>query len=139
MDRIPYIGNYHSWKEEFSFYVEIKTRFAETDMMGHINHRYALVYFEQARIDFFTEANVLRDKDRENGFVVGDMQVNYINEIYHGDNLKIYVKAASIGNSSVELHYLAINQDDLVCLTGRGRVVKINLKERKPEALTEEE
>lgn len=49
-------------------------------------------------------------------------------QVFFGDELSIYVKASNVGNSSVDIHYMAINQRSELCLTGRGTVVQINPK-----------
>lgn len=60
MSRISYIHDFNEWKKEFSFYQEVKVRFSETDMFGHLNNTVPFVYFEQARIAFSKKKDLCR-------------------------------------------------------------------------------
>lgn len=139
MRKISYIEDFETWKEEFSFYTEIKVRFSETDMFGHVNNVSPFIYFEQARIEFMNDKGIY-----ELGYsadivpVVADLQCDFIDQMYFGDTLKIYVKANSVGNSSIDIHYLGVNQDDKICIIGRGALVNINIKTGKPVKILDE-
>lgn len=133
MRKIPYIEDFDTWKEEFKFYTEIKVRFSETDMFGHVNNVSPFIYFEQARIEFMQAKGVFNlGDDFEAVPIVADLQCDFIEQMYFGDILKVYVKANSVGNSSIDLHYLGVNQDDKVCFVGRGALVNVNIKTGKP-------
>ena len=43
--------------------------------------------------------------------VVADLQCNFIKQIYFDEQLKVYVKAGSVGNSSLDLHYMVQKGD----------------------------
>ena len=45
----------------------------------------------------------------ETMIVVADLQCNFIKQIYFDEQLKVYVKAGSVGNSSLDLHYMVKN------------------------------
>src|SRR5699024_7730403 len=99
--RLPnYIENLDEWKSEFSFSTDIKIRFSETDMFGHVNNVSQFIYF--------------------------------------GDKLKVYVKVATAGTSSIDIHYLGVNEKEEICLTGRGALVNVNPATKKAAPLSEE-
>lgn len=126
-----YIDNFEQWRQEFSFYVPIQVRFSETDMYGHMNNTVPFIYFEHARIEFFNHLGLMQKKLEDGATcvpVVADIQCDYVHQVFFGDHLKVYVKIASVGNSSVDLHYLGVNQQDQICFTGRGTVVQMNHK-----------
>ncbi|MFJ8262369.1 acyl-CoA thioesterase [Rummeliibacillus sp. NPDC094406] len=129
-----YINNFEEWKQEFSFYVPIQVRFSETDMFGHLNNTVPLIYFEQARTEFFNNLGLMQ-KWVESGTndipVVADIQCDYVKQVFFEEKLKVYVKISTIGNSSIDLHYLGVNDRDEVCFTGRGTVVLMNSKTGK--------
>ena len=129
-----YIDNLEQWKQEFTFYVPINIRFSETDMFGHMNNVSPFIYFEEARIAYMSHIQMF-DEFTENATevpVVADLQCDYFKQVYFGDELKLYVKAAHIGNSSVDIHYMGLNQKGEIVLTGRGRIVQISVKSGKP-------
>lgn len=138
MRKISYIEDFETWKDEFSFYTEIPIRFSETDMFGHVNNVSAFIYFEQARIEFMSSLNLYYDKLQEHMPVVADLQCDYLEQLYFGETLKMYVKANSVGNSSIDIHYLGVNESGTPCLTGRGRLVNIEVKTGRSVELSEE-
>lgn len=141
MSRISYIDNMEEWKSEFSFFQEVKVRFSETDMFGHMNNTVPLVYFEQARINFFQKIGMMQkwlDSSQETIPVVADLQCDFLSQVYFDELLKVYIKVSQMGTSSVDLHYMAEKEDGTVCFTGRGTIVQISKATGKSVPWTEE-
>ncbi|WP_210365002.1 thioesterase family protein [Bacillus sp. REN3] len=141
MMKISYIDEITSWEEEFDYYYEVKVRFSETDMFGHLNNTVPFVYFEQARIAFFKSRGFMQDwlkPENETIPVVADLQCDYLSQVFFDEDLKIYVKANSLGKSSVDLHYMGKRADGSICLAGRGTIVQISKKTGKGVPWTEE-
>jgi len=138
-----YIGDFQEWTKDFAFFIEVRVRFSETDMYGHMNNTVSFTYFEQARIDYFRHLGVLMpsaiDEHVEGIPIVADLQCDYVKQVFFDDVLRIYTKVATVGNSSLDIHYLAKNQHDEVCFTGRGTVVQMNPRTGKSVPLSEEE
>ncbi|GIN22146.1 acyl-CoA thioesterase [Siminovitchia fordii] len=129
MSRISYIENLEEWKSEFSYYQEVKVRFSETDMFGHLNNTVPLVYFEQARIGFFKKTGLMQkwlDSSQETIPVVADLQCDFLSQVYFDELLKIYVKVNKMGTSSIDLHYMGVREDESLCFTGRGMIVQVS-------------
>lgn len=130
MKKVSYIQSpMNQWRESFSFYYSLKVRFSETDMFGHMNNTSPISYFEEARIEFFKHAGLMQNwlkKDSELIPVVADIQCDYVKQVFFDEKIRLYVKVASIGNSSLDLHYCAVNEKNEVCFTGRGTVVQIS-------------
>ncbi|MDR7001443.1 acyl-CoA thioesterase FadM [Neobacillus niacini] len=70
--------------------------------------------------------------------VVADLQCDFLQQIFFGENLKVYVKAASVGNSSVDLHYMGKKEDGSVGFVGRGTLVQVSKTIGKGVPWTEE-
>ncbi|UDK97904.1 acyl-CoA thioesterase [Lysinibacillus sphaericus] len=138
-----YIENFEKWAEDFSFYIEVRVRFSETDMYGHMNNTVSFTYFEQARIDYFNHLGILMPSaldDKVKGIpIVADLQCDYRKQVFFNDVLRIYTKVAKLGNSSMDIHYLAKNQKDEVCFTGRGTVVQMDPRTGKSVPISQEE
>lgn len=136
MGKTSYIEDFEKWKEEFSFYTDIKIRFSETDMFGHVNNVSPFIYFEQGRIEFLAEKGLTASDSTI--LVVADLQCDYLHPLYFGDTLRLYVKANSVGNSSIDIHYLGVNGDGKDCLIGRGNLVSVDPVSGKPVPIPEE-
>ncbi|KYD10842.1 acyl-CoA thioesterase [Heyndrickxia sporothermodurans] len=142
MKKISYIEDVHEWQKGFTFYHPVKVRFSETDMYGHLNNTVPFTYFEEARIEFLKQIEFMQDwlkEESETIPVVADLQCDYIRQVFFDEKLKVFVKANKIGTSSVDLHYMAINEQNDVCFVGRGVMVQISKKTGKGVAWSEEE
>lgn len=140
--RISYIEDMEQWMEDFTFSVPVSVRFSETDMYGHLNNTVPLTYFEYARIEYLKTAGHMVDWLNPKGTtipVVADLQCDYMKQVFFDEKLSIFVKAAKIGNSSVDIHYMAKNSKDELVFTGRGSIVQINRKTGKAVPWKEEE
>ncbi len=56
--------------------------------------------------------------------VVANLQCDFLQQVYFGEQLHIGVKVAHIGNSSVDLHYVGKNKMERLHLQGVGRWCK---------------
>ncbi len=139
--RATYIQDPQEWMNSFSFSTTVKVRFSETDMYGHVNNTKVFAYFEYARIEYFKALgfDFANGPTGKNMLVVADIQCDYLNQVFFDETLTIYVKAASLGNSSMDLHYLVKNEKDEVCYTGRGTLVQLNYETGKGVPLLEEQ
>ncbi|WP_203361563.1 thioesterase family protein [Bacillus sp. REN10] len=141
MKKVAYIEDWVKWENGFRFFHPVSVRFSETDMFGHLNNTVPFVYFEEARIEFFKKIGLMEDWTKETApamIVVADLQCDFIQQVFFGEKLNIFVKAETIGQSSVDLHYKGVNQKGDICFVGRGRVVQISRETHKPYPLSEE-
>lgn len=137
-----YIKNFEEWEEGFRFSAPMRVRFSETDMFGHLNNTVTFAYFEQARIDYLKSLGLMNDwldPQGERIPVVADLQCDYMKQVFFDESIDVYVKADSIGKSSVDIHYMAKNAKGDVVFTGRGAMVQISKKTGSGVAWTEEE
>ena len=140
--RVKYIDNPEVWASEFKFSVEVKVRFSETDMYGHLNNTVPFTYFELARIEYLKATGLMEAKlsgSSENIPVVADLQCDFLQQAFFDQTIKIYVKTASIGSSSIDIHYLGKDDKDQPVFTGRGTLVQINRHTGKSVPYTEGE
>ncbi|WDV05810.1 acyl-CoA thioesterase [Lysinibacillus irui] len=141
--KAKYIENLQEWQKDFSFYSEVHVRFSETDMYGHMNNTVSFTYFEQARIDYFRHLGILMPSAVDEGVkaipIVADLQCDYVKQVFFDDVLRIYTKIANVGNSSMDIHYLAKNQKNEICFTGRGTIVQMDPRTGKSVPISEEE
>jgi acyl-CoA thioester hydrolase len=134
MKQINYIHDFQEWERTFTFSHPIKVRFSETDMFGHLNNTVPFVYFEEARIEFFKSIGFMQkwtDTLSEEIPVVADLQCDFLQQVFFGEQLSLYVKVNHVGNSSIDLHYMAKKDNGTVAFVGRGMMVQISKKTGK--------
>ncbi|WP_226535343.1 acyl-CoA thioesterase [Fictibacillus halophilus] len=135
MARQDYISNMEEWKKGFHFFHELNVRFGEIDGFGHVNNTNVFIYMEEARIALFKELGLMRSwgaRDSEEIPVVADLQCDYLAQIMYDEKLKVYVKIYEAGSSSIDLHYLGINEENKPVFTGRGAIVQISRESGRP-------
>ncbi|TWT26305.1 thioesterase family protein [Planomicrobium sp. CPCC 101110] len=140
--KAKYIADFDSWKKGFAFSVPIQVRFSETDMFGHVNNTVPITYFEFARIEFMKELGIMQNwlmGESKLFPVVADIQVDYTQQVYFDEKLKVHVKIESIGTSSMDVHYWVTNGKGETCFTGRGAMVQISKETGKGHPWTEQE
>lgn len=141
MKKISYIDDFVTWENGFSYANKVKVRFSETDMFGHMNNTVPFAYFEESRIEFFKHIGLMQDwvqKESATIPIVADLQCDFLGQVFFDDRLDIFVKIESIGNSSIDLHYLGKNQTGDVCFVGRGTMVQMCKRTGKGVPWTEE-
>ena len=132
--RVPaYIEDWATWSESFTYYWPVTVRFSDIDMLGHVNNTVVFNYFEEARIQFLQHQGLKKEWGHDSiVFVVADLQCDYRKQVFYGDKLRIYVKTASFGTSSCDLHYKGVNAKKEVVFTGRGAIVQIDRLSGRP-------
>ncbi|GIP22812.1 thioesterase family protein [Paenibacillus sp. J22TS3] len=120
-----------SWLAKFQFFIPIKVRYCETDLLGHVNNVSYFMYFEQGRIEYFENLGLTQDLfSDERVSVVADLECQYLAQIYLRDPLKLYIRVAKLGRSSIDVEYALVAHDELKA-AGRGAIVLIDTKTGK--------
>jgi len=111
---------------DYHFYHQVEVRYGDLDPQGHVNNAKHLTYFEQARVAYMIELGLFT-KDQsfmEIGVILADVHITYHAPIYFGQNIRVGVHAAKLGNKSMTWEQNILDSD-----TGRelarGEVVVI--------------
>jgi acyl-CoA thioester hydrolase len=122
---------------EFHFYHPIEVRYGDLDPQGHVNNAKHLTYFEQARIQYMIELGLF-SKDQsfmEIGVILADVHIAYFEPIYFGQNIKVGVHAAKIGNKSMTWEQNIIDADSGKELAS-GEVVIVTYDYRQEKTIS---
>ena len=96
--------------EDFQATVEAQVRFRDTDALGHVNNAVYLSWMELGRMAF-TDA-VLPEIDwTKVGFILAHVSIDYLEPVFLGDKVKVYMRAGKIGGKSVVLECLITKTD----------------------------
>lgn len=126
---------------DFHFYHPIEVRYGDLDPQGHLNNAKHLTYFEQARIQYMIELGLFtKDQSFMNiGVIIADIHIAYFEPVYFGQNIKVGVHAAKIGNKSMTWDQNIIDADSGKELA-RGEVILVtyDYKQEKTISIPEE-
>ncbi len=86
------------------FKTDIQVRFADIDMLGHVNNANFISYIEQARIAFFNHHIPTYDWTKA-GIILARTEIDYIKPIHLKDSIEIQVTCSRVGTTSFDLSY----------------------------------
>ena len=98
---------------DFRFYHPVEVRYGDLDPQGHVNNAKHLTYFEQGRVAYMIELGLFT-KDQsfmEIGVILADVHLTYLEPIYFGQNIKVGVRVARIGNKSMTWEQSIVDAD----------------------------
>ena len=98
--------------EDFTHVTTIKTRFADMDIMNHVNNVTFFVYFEIVRLEYFDHIRLheLRKTGVEGPAVVSQT-CNYRGQVFHPSTLRAGVRCSRIGTKSITVEYEVYLED----------------------------
>lgn len=114
---------------------KIQVRFADVDIMGHVNNAVYLSYFENARMHYFKYMLGSNWDWNKDGIILLKNEVEYQRPVLLNDEPIIKVSVISIGNKSFTLGYELFVNDQIYC-KGLSILVGYNNEEHKSIPIT---
>ncbi len=88
---------------------EVKVRFADCDMMGHVNNAHFLTYMEQGRVEYFKkfpELNFLELKrELECSLILAEISCTFKSPAYLNEILVVSLGTTELKRSSIVMEY----------------------------------
>lgn len=98
--------------EGFRFKTSAEARFADVDLMGHVNNAKYFTYMEQGRILYFDEViGVDREGGRE-GVILASAKCDYRAPLFYRDVVAVWVRVSRLGNKSFTQEYVLVREAD---------------------------
>jgi len=83
----------------------IPVRFADLDVLGHLNNAVYLTYLEQARIQYVQEVCGWSGDWTKLGMILAKMVIDFKLPVVYGDAVVVYTRCSRIGGKSFDLEY----------------------------------
>ncbi|MCU6598963.1 acyl-CoA thioesterase [Peribacillus frigoritolerans] len=96
---------------------QVKVRFCETDLLGHINNTSYFIYLEEARGNFLDLFDYKRNLDKQ-FFIVASVRCDFIHQGYFKQVFTIKTYISRIGTKSIELKH------EIICSETREVIAK---------------
>lgn len=103
--------------------ITISPRFCETDANGHINNVAFAAWFETGRLSYLESLDE-RSNSSNSLWLLASVSMDYLLEVFYGEDVEVEVVAARLGRSSLQLECQMHRAEELV-LKGRARVVYV--------------
>ncbi|HSW12466.1 MAG TPA: thioesterase family protein [Solimonas sp.] len=124
-------------KEAFRFWIDERVRFADIDILGHVNNKAFMTYAESARAAFLIQTGLFDPRGpRQN--VVARIEIDYRRELHYPNELRVGLCVSRIGNKSFVLSQGIFAGDSCVA-TVNATMVHIDTASRQTTALGEKE
>lgn len=126
--------------DSFKYKTTIETRFADFDMMGHVNNATYFTFMEIARAKYWKQA--VQWDWKKTGVVIAHASLEYIIPVFPDDKISMYVRTSRIGKSSFDLEYLLVktqNGEEVVCSKGKTVCVAFDYRAKTSVVIPGEE
>lgn len=118
-----------------AFIHPIEVRFADLDMLGHVNNATLVTYLEVARWQWW-KAYLAGRPFEEEGFLVARVEADYRAPILLSDQVQVELRCAKVGRTSFELAYRVLaGQDGRLLAEARTVLVMVDLATQRPVEL----
>ena len=123
-------GAYRFWATEH-------VRFADLDMLGHVNNKAFFTFAESGRVAFLSQSKLwLPGAARQN--VIRKAELEYLRELHYPAEVKIGLRVLKLGTTSFTLGIGMFSGGHCVA-TASTVLVRIDTQSRAPVPLNEEE
>ena len=114
--------------------VEVRVRYAETDQMGVVYHSNYLNYLELGRVEWLRSLGYSYAELEKKGVLlpVVHAELNYRFPARYDELIRVETEVSSIGKSSIEFSSQLYNENDVLVLEGKIKLVCLNAETFKP-------
>lgn len=121
----------------YKFWATEHIRFADLDLMGHVNNIAFTVYAESCRAAFMHETGFWVPRAQRQNVIVR-IELDYRRELLYPGEVRVGLRVLKIGNSSYTIGQGLFSGDDCAA-TAQAVIVRIDAKTRKAVSLNDEE
>lgn len=100
---------------EFHYVIPMTVRFADLDVLQHLNHAAYLTYMEQARIMYIRDVCSWAggsDQWLSLGMILARAEIEYKLPVAFGDSVQVRVRTSRLGGKSFDLEYVMTRQQE---------------------------
>ncbi|MEM9953767.1 MAG: thioesterase family protein [Chloroflexota bacterium] len=116
--------------DNFRYQYPIKVRFADLDVLGHLNNATYLTYIESARIQYLEDVCGRRSGGWNTlGMILARTEIDYRLPIAYEDTVVVYVRVARLGGKSFDMLYAITKQgdtDDAPVIAAEAKTVMVS-------------
>ncbi len=124
-------------EDSYRYWVDERVRFADLDLIGHVNNKAYCTYAESCRAAFLRHTGMWDMSSDRQGVVIR-LEINYLLELNYPAELRIGLRVLSVGASSFTVG-LGMFSGSTCHATALTVVVRIDAKTRQKVALNDEE
>ena len=97
--------------DEFRHRARLEVRLGDLDPFGHVNNAVIATYVEQGRVLYLRDVLGTGVDPVSMPFILAMLQIDYLSQVMFQDTVDVGSRVDWIGNSSIGMSHLLINQD----------------------------
>jgi len=115
------------------FFINLRTRYNETDQMGYIHHGVYPAYLELARIEWLKQYGISYKELEINGILLPVYQLNirYYKPLTFDENIRVFVRPNGLRGARLRFAYEIFNEQNIKTTEAEVELVFTN-KTGKP-------
>ena len=90
----------------FKIFKDVEVRFADIDVLGHVNNAVYLSYMEEARLEYMNHVfpgYLAQQSFQDFPFIVGDAYCRFLKPAVLGQTLRLHVGVTEMGTKSLKM------------------------------------
>jgi acyl-CoA thioester hydrolase len=121
----------------YKFWTTEHVRFADLDMLGHVNNKAFFTFAESGRVAFLSQSKMwMPGAARQN--VIRKAELEYLRELHYPAEVRVGLRVLKLGSTSFTLGIGMFSGEHCVA-TAQTVLVRIDTQTRAPVALNDEE
>ncbi len=97
---------------QFRFSIPVALRYADIDALAHVNNVTYFAYLETARVNYLAEVLGWAGGWLDLGIIIARAECDYRLQLQWGDRVRVYLRAARLGNKSFDFAYVIARERD---------------------------
>ena len=106
----------------FKLWRPVDARFKDIDLGGHVHHSLVLVFFEEARAEYWKDV-VGRGSLDEVDFIMAEARIRYHARILYPLRMKVGVRVSTLGRKHFVMEYLILDPDGVHLASGETTMI----------------
>jgi len=96
----------------FRFSHPVEIRFADLDLLGHVNHAKYFTYMEMTRVVYVRDVlGWTSGRDRQ-GAIMARIDCDYRVPLTLGDVIRVYARVSRVGSKSFDVEHVIVRESD---------------------------
>jgi acyl-CoA thioester hydrolase len=116
----------------FRFRHQLRVRFRDCDLFGHVNNAVYFTYMEEARSAYWHELTGDLPHGRASGLILAHAECDFIRPVLPGERIDVWLGTTKIGRTSMTLDCEILDEQGKAVAKGRAVLVAYDYAAAQP-------
>jgi acyl-CoA thioester hydrolase len=126
--------------DKFNFFTEVPIRIGDVNRGQHVSHVALITIIEEARARFWSICGYGEQErdEKEIGFIIADLAINYIKQITYGPPLKVEIGVNDFSRKGYDIVYRVSDILDIEVARAKTGIVVFDYRKQQAISLPDE-